>query len=127
MEPPRAMTTVMASSKASLVKMSEGFNPSFNILTTARPASSMSAFFSGDSAGWEEEPGRLMPSTSMAAAMVLAVYIPPQPPGPGQALHSMARTSSSVKSPLFHLPIPSKTETKSMSFPLRFPGAMVPP
>ena len=48
-------------------------------------------------------------------------------PGPGQALHSSSLTSSAVISPWFHFPIPSKTETKSISFPSRFPGAMVPP
>ena len=36
----------------------------------------------GSSAGVEEEYGRLMPRASIAVAMVLAVYIPPQAPGP---------------------------------------------
>ena len=88
--------------------------PSSSILTTARPASSISAFFSADSAGWDDDPGRLIPITSIAVAIVLAVYIPPQPPpGPGQALHSRSFTSSAVISPWFPFHrYPSKTETQ---------------
>ena len=40
-----------------------------------------------------------MPMASMAAAMVLAVYIPPQAPAPGQELRTMARRSSSPMLP----------------------------
>ena len=36
-----------------------------------------------------------MPMASMADAMVLAVYMPPQAPAPGQALRTMSWRSSS--------------------------------
>ncbi len=42
--------------------------------------------------------------------MVLAVYIPPQPPGPGQAYIKTFHVLS-VISPWFHFPMSSKTET----------------
>jgi hypothetical protein len=45
-----------------------------------------------------------MPSASMAEDMVLAVYMPPHAPSPGQALRSTARNCSSVISLASHLP-----------------------
>ena len=39
-----------------------------------------------------------MPRASAAVAMVLAVYMPPQAPGPGQALRTIsARSASSMR------------------------------
>src|SRR5699024_3235412 len=71
----------------------------FNKLTTALAARLTSATFSGLLAGWLADPGKLIPKHSMAEAIVLAVYIPPQPPGPGQALTSISCTSSLLISP----------------------------
>ena len=48
-----------------------------------------SFFFALDTAACAELFGRLMPRASMALAMVLAVYIPPQEPGPGIAQDSI--------------------------------------
>ena len=89
-EPPRAMTTVTAFSKAFLVMMSRGRMPSFKRLTTAAPASRLSFFLAGLTAAWALLPGRLIPMASMALAMVLAVYMPPQEPGPGMAQLSIS-------------------------------------
>src|SRR5699024_12853762 len=79
------------------------------------------------SAGLDELPGRLIPIASTADARVFAVYIPPQEPAPGHALHSMDPNSSSSISPLLCLPTPSKIDTTSISFPCSEPGAIVPP
>ena len=56
----------------------------------AAATSAHSRAFVGDVAGAELEPGKERPILSMAAAMVLAVYIPPQAPGPGQTWRSMS-------------------------------------
>src|SRR5690606_6787295 len=69
-------------------------------------------------------PGRLMPSASMADAMVLAVYMPPQEPGPGMAVSSTSFTSLSVMVPRAWAPTASNTEMMSVWF---LPGRMVPP
>ena len=45
-------------------------------------------------AGGAALPGSDMPIASAALAIVLAVYIPPQAPSPGQIARSMASTSS---------------------------------
>src|SRR5258705_9573176 len=89
-EPPRAMTTVMAFSKAFLVMMSSGKIPCLSMSTTAAPACQQSSFLASEVAFWAELLGKLMPKTSIALAMVLAVYMPPQEPGPGMAQDSMA-------------------------------------
>ncbi|MNE08824.1 hypothetical protein D3C80_1014830 [compost metagenome] len=50
----------------------------------AFPASSHSFFLSSLKAGFDELYGKLIPKASIAEDIVLAVYIPPQAPGPGQ-------------------------------------------
>ena len=57
--------------------------------------------------------GRLMPKASMAQAMVLAVYMPPQEPGPGIAQLSISLSSWSEIFWAACLPTASKTETMS--------------
>ena len=59
-------------------------------------------------AGGAALPGSDMPSASAALAMVLAVYIPPQAPSPGQIARSMASTSSRDISPRAQAPTASK-------------------
>ncbi|MNY40997.1 hypothetical protein D3C86_1757780 [compost metagenome] len=95
-EPPKAITTVIAFSNAFFVIMSLGYISCSSSDITCLPAATHSAALSGEMAGVEEEPGRLMPIASAAAAIVLAVYIPPQDPGPGQTLHSTLWSCSSV-------------------------------
>ena len=82
-------------------------------------------------AGGEAEPTSAMPSASAAAAIVLAVYMPPQAPSPGQAAFSIAVSSSRVMSPRAHAPTPSKTSMmvrsrSSPSRPLSLPGSVEP-
>ena len=52
----------------------------------AAPARQHSSILPGSSAGIDELYGSDMPSASMAEAIVLAVYMPPQAPAPGQLL-----------------------------------------
>ena len=91
-EPPSTITTLIAFSNADLVMMSLGLISSFKRFKTASPARVLSSCFSCDTASCADEPGKLMPSASMAEAMVLAVYIPPQEPGPGIATSSICFT-----------------------------------
>ena len=59
--------------------------PRLSRASTAAPARWQSSFLALETAFWAELLGRLMPRASMALAMVLAVYMPPQEPGPGMA------------------------------------------
>ena len=130
-EPPRAISTVMAFSKASLVRMSRGLMPRLMRFSTAAPASKESRILSSETAACAELLGSESPSASIALAIVLAVYIPPQEPGPGIAQDSTVSSSASEYSPLACLPTASKTETISRSFFSPFsvaqPGKIVPP
>ena len=92
-EPPSAMTTVMAFSNASRVRMSRGRMPRFDQVDDRRagPLGSRAACLR-ETASCAELFGRLMPSASMAEAIVLAVYMPPQEPGPGMAVRSTSRS-----------------------------------
>ena len=93
----------------------------------AFPASTHSSIFSELTAGFEELYGSESPKTSMAEAMVLAVYIPPQAPAPG---HAFCITSLNSASPIFpdtFSPHASKAETTSNFFSATQPDAMVPP
>ena len=99
-EPPRAITTVIAFSNASRVIISSGRMFSFNKCKTAAPALLESAIFAGEIAACAELFGRLIPSASIAEAIVLAVYMPPQEPAPGMALISICSNSSREILPL---------------------------
>ena len=68
-----------------------------------------------------------MPIASPTEAIVFAVNIPAHDPCPGQAAHSISYNSSSVINPLSKAPIPSNTSTIDISFPLYFPGKLLPP
>ena len=63
--------------------------------------------------GLRELPGASC-RVSIALAMVLAVYMPPQEPAPGIAYCSTSLSSSSLSSPLACLPTASNTETMSI-------------
>ena len=84
-DPPKTVIRRMAFSKALAVIILEGVKSNRISSAIAAPTFKLSCFLSGWSAGREELPGKLIPIASMAEAMVLAVYIPPQAPGPGQA------------------------------------------
>ena len=92
--------TVIAFSKACLVRMSRGRRSSSNSRMIATPASRASSTFLGSIAGIEASPGSDMPMASMAVDMVLAVNSPAQEPSPGQALRSSSVSCSRVISPL---------------------------
>ena len=128
-EPPRAITTVMAFSNAFLVRMSLGRTPALRSATAASPARRQSSRFSGPTASWLELSGRLMPRASMADAIVFAVYIPPHEPGPGIEHTSTACRPASSSFPAECRPTASKTETMSHSLfdPGSIPGRIVPP
>jgi len=62
-------------------------------LNTALPALRQSVSLDFEMAACAELPGKLIPSASIAEAMVLAVYIPPHEPGPGIAVDSTSFSS----------------------------------
>ena len=67
-----------------------------------------------------------MPSASATLAIVLAVYMPPQEPMPGQAAFSIAVSSSRVIFPAAQAPTPSKTSIRVRSLSPSFPGSVEP-
>lgn len=130
-EPPNAITTAMAFSKASLVRMSRAVIPRRSISTTASP--DLRAYSSRrlSMATGEALPGKDIPSASAALAMVLAVYMPPQAPSPGQMARSMMSTSSRDISPRAQAPTASKASMMVTSFSvpsvnLALPGMIEP-
>ena len=126
-EPPIAITSAMALRNASRVRMSEGRMPRRIKCNTARPASRQSRVLAAEMAFCAPLFVRLMPSASMAEAIVLAVYIPPHDPAPGIAQPSMSRSSLSEISPRACFPTASNTLTMSTGWPWWQPGLMVPP
>ena len=126
-EPPRAVITVSAFSNAFLVMISRGFISRSNNTFIASPANSHSAFFSGLSAGLDELYGRLIPKASIADAIVLAVYIPPHAPAPGQEFLTTPLKSSSEIELLNFCPSASKAETIFNFSPFHSPEWIVPP
>jgi hypothetical protein len=60
----------------------------------ASAALAHSLILAGDSAGFDDDPGRQRPMASIAVLIVLAVYIPPQAPAPGQACCSRSSITS---------------------------------
>ena len=113
MEPPKAITIAIAFSKASLVIISLGFKSRSIKLLTAFPASSESCSFTFEVASCAELFGKLMPIASIADAIVFAVYMPPQEPGPGIELDSMSNNSMSEISPSESFPTASKTDIET--------------
>ena len=123
-EPPKVIISVMAFSNAFLVIISLGLMSFSRRLRTASPAREQSLFLSSEIASWAEEFGRLIPNASIAEAIVFAVYIPPQDPGPGIAWDSICSSSISLISLFALLPTASKTLTISVWLA---PGWIVPP
>ncbi len=98
-DPPSAITTVIAFSNDLRVMMRRGVSPNLIKLTTAAPARPQSSRFWEETASCAELFGKLMPIASIADAMVLAVYIPEQDPGPGMAVRSTNFNCCSVTDP----------------------------
>ena len=125
-EPPRAMTTVIAFSNASLVMICRAVMPLRSRLTTASPEATAKASRRLSGAGGAALPGSAMPRASATLAIVFAVYMPPQEPSPGQAAFSMASSSSRVISPRAQAPTPSKTSMIVRSRSPSLPGRVDP-
>ena len=126
MEPPSAITTVMAFSKASMVMIWRAVMPSRSISTTASPERCANPSRRRSTAGGAAEPGSDMPSASPTAAIVLAVYMPPQAPSPGQMARSIRSTCSRVILPARHAPTASKASMIVTSSPSTWPGMIEP-
>ena len=60
-----------------------------------------------------DEWGKDIPKASMAVAIVLAVYIPPQAPGPGHELRTISLRSSSLMREYIFSPYDWKADTMS--------------
>ncbi len=104
--------------------MSAGRSPCFSSAITAAPARRQSSRFISLTASCAELPGRLNPSASIALAIVLAVYMPPQLPGPGIEVRSTSSSWAAEILPAARAPTASKTETMSRRCA---PGRIVPP
>jgi hypothetical protein len=79
-EPPMAMWTRMALSKAADVRIRCGVKSSQIISTMRRPAAAHMRGWLESAAGIEDEPGSAIPSASVIAIMVAAVPITMQVP-----------------------------------------------
>ena len=88
-DPPSAITVVIAFSKAFLVKISRVVIPKRIKLTTASPDLTENASRRRSTAGGAADPGRERPRASPTAAIVFAVYMPPHAPSPGQIARSI--------------------------------------
>ena len=83
----------------------------------------------GSHAGMEDEYGTERPRASIADAIVFAVYIPPQAPGPGHALRTMSSRVASSTLPVMYSPYAWNAEMMSSFSSLsgRQPARIVPP
>ena len=106
-EPPKAITTAIAFSSDSRVMMSRAVMPCRISSTTASPDWRANPSRRRSVAGGAAEPGSDMPIASAALAIVLAVYMPPQAPSPGQIARSMASTSARLIRPRAQAPTAS--------------------
>jgi hypothetical protein len=107
-DPPRAMTVVMAFSKAGRVMIWRGRMLASSSPITASPDRTAYSRSRGSMAGTEADPGSDIPIASPTEAMVLAVNIPAQEPAPGQALRSSSSISSAVDPPSDRAPMPRR-------------------
>ncbi len=92
-EPPRAIVTVIASSKVHVSKYQTASAP-FSAFSQQHDQLLRYPLACPWTQQGEKRSLAAHTRNFIAVAIVLAVYIPPQPPGPGHALHSMRRTSS---------------------------------
>jgi len=94
-----------AFSKDSLVNKSLGLMFFSMHILIASAAFAHSRILAGDSAGFEDEPGRHSPMASIAVDIVLAVYMPPQAPAPGQAFSTISSITSDGVRPFSPAPV----------------------
>ncbi len=106
-EQPMAMATTMAFRYAARVWMRAGVRSSQTISTMRRPDSEAMRIWLASAAGIDDAPGRLMPSVSAMAVMVLAVPIVMQVPWlrampPSMPIHSAwLRSAGAALVPVF--------------------------
>ncbi len=98
-EPPIAITTRIALSKASSVSTSRGFRSSSTISTMRRPLVEASREWFESTAGIVAAPGSVSPSASTAHAIVEAVPIVMQVPGERAMPSSISRQAQSSSVP----------------------------
>ncbi len=98
-EPPIAMWTRMALSKAAGVRMRAGVRSSQTMSTMRRPDAAHMRVWLESTAGIEEAPGRARPSASVIAIMVAAVPITMQVPNEREMPPSISSQSFSVMLP----------------------------
>lgn len=91
---PSAIVITKAFSKDSFVKSLLGVISCSIQILIASAALTHSRILAGDSAGFEEDPGSERPIASIAVDIVLAVYIPPHAPAPGQECCWMSSITS---------------------------------
>ena len=111
--------------------MSRAVMPCRMSSTTASPERREIPSRRRSTAGGAADPGSDMPMASAALAIVLAVYMPPQAPSPGQMARSMMSTSSRDIRPRAQAPTASKasmivTVFSVPSVSLAKPGRMDP-
>ena len=126
-EPPVAATAAMALSNDTRCTTADGRRFSRRSCTTAAPAARVASSLRASSAGMVAYPGGERPSTSIASAMVFAVYWPPQAPLPGQATSSSSLSCARGSFPAAWAPTASKTSWMVTSRPWNRPGAIEPP
>ena len=117
-EPPIAITTVMAFSNASRVIIWRGVMPLSSRLYNSAPDECATSSFRRSMAGMEAAPGIDMPIASMAEDIVFAVNMPAHAPSPGQATRSIAMSSSSDIAPVENAPHASYISCMLMSCPI---------
>ena len=114
-DPPSAMSTAMAFSIACRVTIRRGVRFCRRHSITIRPASRASAGRRGSTASIVAQPVGDIPSASSRQAMVLAVPIMEQDPGPGSAAFSISVSSSRESFPTFTCPANSRMVESVMS------------
>ncbi len=116
-EPPSAISTATAFSKAAAVIMSRGQRLAASSAITCIPARFANRNRAAVIAGIVPLPGKPMPRASVRQFIVFAVNIPAQEPQPGQAAISRSHSSSSVNLPALYFPTASNIVLRSMSSP----------
>ena len=118
-DPPRAMSTRTAFSKASRVRMRLGRRSSPTMATIRRPAASARRSRRESGAGMAAMPGRVRPRASVRAAIVLAVPITMHVPVEGKSSPWIASRRAASSAPARYSP---QTRRQSVHAPRRAPS-----
>ena len=108
-EPPIAISSIIAFSTASCVSTRRAVSPAFTISTTRRPLWRAARRRRAMTAGIVAVPGSIRPSASAIQPIVLAVPSIAQEPTHGSARFSMAANCASSISPRCFQPMDSVT------------------